>query len=300
MRGAKHAYRHVAGLWGSKTTWTQETTKKLATPFISEMLSQVHQINRHIHQIHTEVAIHEKSADEPVLATILKMEVEEGRGHTHGQWLGFWDGDEVWAQLMDGVSGTEAQMIKVVLPFLMCTIAYTSSCFLVFWVQELENRKRAKEEGTDPDVHLPRRVVAHVLFLARESCSNTDLELAEEAIGRERLARLGEVAVQQHQEKRNVGSRGRGEPGFVVDGATGGVDDGAPPVDLISAGGFDPQQRRLHVWEFESDFGVVFPANFPIPLRWRIRNINGAIEPRSGQVLNSEGCVDHHMALWVY
>jgi hypothetical protein len=109
-KGAKHAYMHVAGLWSSDHTLTEKTTDRLATPFMSELLSQVHLLTRDYHHLQPNVIIQPQFS-----AAVLKMEIEEGRAHKPGQYWGMWDGDEIWAQLMDGVAGTEAQWMKVLL-----------------------------------------------------------------------------------------------------------------------------------------------------------------------------------------
>lgn len=114
--------------------------------------------------------------------------------------------------------------------------------------------------GSDPHAHIPRRLVAHTLFLVEEKYEyRNHIACIEDTI------------------------RGIKERGSDEHTATG-----------------NEFCWKAHVWEFESDFGVSLHSGQEMKLQWRVRNINDAIKPRAGHVLQSDGIVERHFGRWMY
>lgn len=146
--GAQLAYQHIADLWSSGEALDREEMEEVAAPALAKLLCQVHSTCREKHGVQPRLIL---SSQQPILASVIKVEEEEGRAHKPGQILDRWDKDDFWAQLLLGAAGPEAQLM-----------------------QSIESRNQSLLTGSDPHAHLPHRLVAHTLFLVEEKyeCQN--------------------------------------------------------------------------------------------------------------------------------
>lgn len=229
--GAKVAYQHIAKLWSSGEHLDDiDQVENLMTPALAELFGQVHATWRDKHKLHPKIVL---SSQQPILASVIKCEMEEGRAHKPGQIFDRWDQDDFWTQLLIGAAGPEAQLMQ---------------------------RRHSIMMGSDPHAHIPRRLVAHTLFLVEEKYEyRNHIACIEDTI------------------------RGIKERGSDEHTATG-----------------NEFCWKAHVWEFESDFGVSLHSGQEMKLQWRVRNINDAIKPRAGHVLQSDGIVERHFGRWMY
>lgn len=140
--GARLAYKHIADLWSSGSPLELDQMESVAAPSLAELLCQVHSSCRDKHGVQPHLVL---SSNQPILASVIKVEMEEGRAHKPGQLFDRWDRDDFWAQLLLGAAGPEAQLM-----------------------QSIESRQQSLLTGSDPHAHLPHRLVAHTLFLVEE------------------------------------------------------------------------------------------------------------------------------------
>lgn len=139
--GAQLAYQHIADLWSTQAL-DREEMEEVAAPGLAKLLCQVHTTCREKHGVQPRLIL---SSQQPILASVIKVEEEEGRAHKPGQLFDRWDKDDFWAQLLLGAAGPEAQLM-----------------------QSIESRNQSLLTGSDPHAHLPHRLVAHTLFLVEE------------------------------------------------------------------------------------------------------------------------------------
>ena len=135
------AYQHIADLWSTEAL-DREEMEEVAAPGLAKLLCQVHTTCREKHGVQPRLIL---SSQQPILASVIKVEEEEGRAHKPGQLFDRWDKDDFWAQLLLGAAGPEAQLM-----------------------QSIESRNQSLLTGSDPHAHLPHRLVAHTLFLVEE------------------------------------------------------------------------------------------------------------------------------------
>jgi hypothetical protein len=110
--GAKIAYQHLAEL--SSSNGSDFSEADLMTPMLAELLAQSQKISLEEHGVQPTLTIQQPTSGgnygvadfHPIMATVIKVEVEEGRAHKQGQVFGMWDLDEIKSQLMDGIKVT--------------------------------------------------------------------------------------------------------------------------------------------------------------------------------------------------
>jgi len=140
--GARLAYKHIADLWSSGSPLELDHMQSVAAPGLAELMCQVHSTCREKHGVQPRLVL---SPNQPILASVIKVEMEEGRAHKPGQLFDRWDRDDFWAQLLLGAAGPEAQLMH-----------------------SIESKQQSVLTGSDPHAHLPHRLVAHMLFLVEE------------------------------------------------------------------------------------------------------------------------------------
>jgi len=255
--GAQLAYQHIAGLWGCGDPLDREEIEEIAAPGLAKLLCQVHSTCREKHGVQPRLIL---SSRQPILASVIKVEEEEGRAHKPGQLFDRWDKDDFWAQLLLGAAGPEAQLM-----------------------QSIESRNQSLLTGSDPHAHLPHRLVAHTLFLVEEKYEHQNL-------GRSLAVGDGNHISDSYRKPLSL------EPLRKVTSATSGSPAG-PDEHSAANGDF---RTQAHVWEFETDVGVSFNSGENIKLQWRVRNINNVLKPRRGHVLKSDGLVVKKCGRWIY
>eukprot|EP00563_Minutocellus_polymorphus_P017529 CAMPEP_0197722608 /NCGR_PEP_ID=MMETSP1434-20131217/5228_1 /TAXON_ID=265543 /ORGANISM="Minutocellus polymorphus, Strain CCMP3303" /LENGTH=408 /DNA_ID=CAMNT_0043307777 /DNA_START=205 /DNA_END=1431 /DNA_ORIENTATION=- len=254
--GAQLAYQHVADLWSSGDPLDREEMEEVAAPGLAKLLCQVHSTCREKHGVQPRLIL---SSQQPILASVIKVEEEEGRTHKPGQLFDRWDKDDFWAQLLLGAAGPEAQLM-----------------------QSIESRNQSILTGSDPNAHLPHRLVAHTLFLVEEKyeCQNLRGKTA-----------VGDGSYQYGPSEQSPSL----EPLHV--GKASSATSSTPDEHSAANGNF---RMQAHVWEFETDVGVSFNSGENIKLQWRVRNINNVLKPRRGHVLKSDGLVTKKCGRWIY
>jgi hypothetical protein len=264
--GAKFAYHHLAHLWNTKDSDFEG--EDLTTPMLATLLAQAQnscyeehcqQPNLEIQQPHrpectsagVEVDYH------PLMAAVIKAEIEEGRSHKRGQILGMWDADEIKSQLMGGFKGPEVEL-----------------------VENMHQAQRSRDHDEDKHKGKPRRLVAHTLFLVRERDSLAPFGLE------------GGNGVDPQLRRRQRGGRRGGWGSAMADWTP----DKAEAMGEEGGEHIEPLPLQCHVWEFETDLvdGGVAES------RWRVRNINRAIQPRDGVLLESDGIGERRTGNWDY
>lgn len=256
--GAQLAYQHIADLWSSGNPLNREEMESLAAPGLSKLLCQVHSTCREKHGVQPRLIL---SSQQPILASVIKVEEEEGRAHKPGQLFDRWDQDDFWAQLLLGAAGPEAQLM-----------------------QSIESRNQSILTGSDPHAHLPHRLVAHTLFLVEEKYECQNLQ--------------GEMALSDGSHHNGPSAQSPSlEPLVPVVGKVSSATKSPPDEHSIANGSF---RMQAHVWEFETDVGVSFNSGENIKLQWRVRNINNVLKPRRGHVLKSDGLVTKKCGRWIY
>lgn len=140
--GSKLAYQHIANLWSSGNSLDLDQMEIIAAPGLAKLLCQVHTTSREKHCVQPRLVL---NSEQPILASVIKVEMEEGRAHKPGQIFDRWDKDDLWHEILLGAAGPEAQLM-----------------------QQIESRNQSLLTGSDPNAHIPQRLVAHTLFLVKE------------------------------------------------------------------------------------------------------------------------------------